>query len=276
MGDVLTSSIGIAATLIAGMVSGAAWALIVAIGRAIYGVNEVLTSLMLNFVAILVAHYLVSGSTSPWRDTNLMTRPVGREIARSLELPRIGATRLHWGFFVAMAATVLVFIVLRYSRMGFRMRILSSSARAAHYAGINVRRLMVYVLLTSGALAGLAGAIEVMGRGGRFSPPGLAIGLGYTGIVVAALARLSPFGVVITAVVLGGVANGTITLQSLSNPIPVSVSVIIEGTLILFVVAGTALLRYRWRWVSLRSSSAKRSTEQPIHPAPTQQTGARS
>ena len=253
IGDILPAPIGIPMTLLAGMVGGVFWVALVAYGKAKYGVNEILTSLMLNFVAVIFAYYLVDGVASPWRDTTLMGHPVGREVATFLELPRVGTTRLHWGFFVAILAAVAVFLVLRYTRLGFTMRVMNSSTKAAHYSGISIGGLTMRVLLISGSLAGLAGVIELLGRGGRFSPEGLAAGLGYTGIVVAALGRLTPLGIVISAVILGAVENAALTLQSMANPIPVSVSTILQGTLILFVVGGATLLSYRWRWILRRA-----------------------
>ena len=253
IGDIMPAPIGIPMTLLAGMFGGVFWVALVAYGKAKYGVNEILTSLMLNFVAVIFAYYLVDGVASPWRDTTLIFHPVGREVAAFLELPRIGTTRLHWGFFVAILVAVVVFLVLRYTRLGFTMRIMNSSAKAAHYSGISIGGLTMRVLLISGSLAGLAGVIELLGRGGRFSPEGLAAGLGYTGIVVAALGRLTPLGIVISAIILGAVENAALTLQSMANPIPVSVSIIVQGTLILFVVGGATLLSYRWRWIRRRA-----------------------
>ena len=253
IGDIMSPPIGIPMTLLAGMLGGVFWVALVAYGKAKYGVNEILTSLMLNFVAVIFSYYLVDGTTSPWRDTTLIGHPVGREVASFLELPRIGTTRMHWGFFVAILAAVAVHFILRYTRLGFTMRVMNSSAKAAHYSGIRIGALTTRVLLISGSLAGLAGAIELLGRGGRFSPEGFAAGLGYTGIVVAALGRLAPLGIVISAVILGAVENAALTLQSMSNPIPISVSIIVQGTLILFVVGGATLLSYRWRWIPRRA-----------------------
>lgn len=253
IGDIMPAPIGIPMTLIAGLFGGMFWVALVAYGGARYGVNEILTSLMLNFVAVIFSYYLVDGTASPWRDTTLIGHPVGREVASFLELPRIGTTRLHWGFFVAILAAVAVHLVLRHTRLGFTMRVMNSSTKAAHYSGISIGGLTIRVLLISGSLAGLAGAIELLGRGGRFSPQGFAAGLGYTGIVVAALGRLTPLGIVVAAVILGAVENAALTLQSMSNPIPISVSTIVQGMLILFVVGGATLLSYRWRWIPLRA-----------------------
>lgn len=253
IGDIMPAPLGIPMTLAAGMFGGVLWVALVAYGKARYGVNEILTSLMLNFVAVIFSYYLVDGSTSPWRDTTLIGHPVGREVASFLELPRIGTTRLHWGFFVAILAAVAVHVVLRHTRLGFTMRVMNSSPRAARYSGISIGALTMRVLLISGSLAGLAGAIELLGRGGRFSPEGFAAGLGYTGIVVAALGRLTPAGIVVSAVILGAVENAALTLQSMANPIPISVSIIVQGTLILFVVGGATLLSYRWRWIPMRA-----------------------
>ena len=99
IGDIMPAPIGIPMTLLAGMFGGVFWVALVAYGKARYGVNEILTSLMLNFVAVIFSYYLVDGTTSPWRDTTLPGHPVGREVASFLELPRVGTTRLHWGFF---------------------------------------------------------------------------------------------------------------------------------------------------------------------------------
>lgn len=255
IGDIMAPQIGIPMTLIAGMFGGVFWVALVAYGKARYGVNEILTSLMLNFVAVIFSYYLVDGTTSPWRDTTLIGHPVGREVASFLELPRLGTTRLHWGFFVAILAAVAVHFILRHTRLGFTMRVMNSSTKAAHYSGISIGALTMRVLLISGSLAGLAGAIELLGRGGRFSPEGFAAGLGYTGIVVAALGRLTPLGIVVSAVILGAVENAALTLQSMANPIPISVSIIVQGTLILFVVGGATLLSYRWRWIPRRAGT---------------------
>ena len=253
IGDIMAPQIGIPMTLIAGMFGGVFWVALVAYGKAKYGVNEILTSLMLNFVAVIFSYYLVDGSTSPWRDTTLIGHPVGREVASFLELPRLGTTRMHWGFFVAILAAAAVHYILRHTRLGFTMRVMNSSTKAARYSGISIGALTMRVLLISGSLAGLAGAIELLGRGGRFSPEGFAAGLGYTGIVVAALGRLTPLGIVVSAVILGAVENAALTLQSMANPIPISVSIIVQGTLILFVVGGATLLSYRWRWIPRRA-----------------------
>ena len=104
------------------------------------------------------------------------------------------------------------------------------------------------------------------GGNSSFSPEGFAAGLGYTGIVVAALGRLAPLGIVISAVILGAVENAALTLQSMSNPIPISVSIIVQGTLILFVVGGATLLSYRWRWIPRRAEPDDAPAAMPVPP----------
>lgn len=257
LGPTVPKPAAILLILLAGLVGGALWILPVAVFKAYLNVNEILTSLMLNFVALLLMRYLIFGSRSPWRDLEVSQFPRGERIDQVFKLPYVGDTRLHAGLFVALLAAGVIWFLLRHTMFGFRMRILDSSKRAARYAGINITGLTLKVLLISGALAGLAGAIELSGRSGGLDPEGLAINLGYTGIVVAALGAWSPLGTVVVAVFLGGIENAATTLQSLSNRVPVSISTIIEGTLILFAIAGMTSIRYRWRWRRRREPPAE-------------------
>lgn len=266
IGPTVPKPVAILLVIVAGLLGGALWILPVAAAKAFLNVNEILTSLMLNFVALLLMRYLIFGSTSFWRDLEISQFPRGARIDPVFKLPYIGETRLHLGFFVALGAALLIWFVLRQTMLGFKMKILNSSERAARYAGIGIRALTLTVLLVSGGLAGLAGAIELSGTSGGLDPDGLAIGLGYTGIVVAALGGWSPIGIVIVAVFLGGIENATTTLQSLSQRVPVSISTIIEGTLILFAIAGMTSIRYRWRWGSPRLRPTEPATlDMPAH-----------
>jgi simple sugar transport system permease protein len=126
------------------------------------------------------------------------------------------------------------------------MKVLGDSPSAARYAGIPIRRTVIVVLLTSGALGGLAGASEVAGRAYTLDPNGLALSLGYTGIVVAALARYNPFGVALVAVLMGGLQNAGISLQSApGNHIPIAISYMLEGIILLFALGGEVFRRNR-------------------------------
>jgi general nucleoside transport system permease protein len=125
---------------------------------------------------------------------------------------------------------------------------LGDSEEAARYAGVPVRGMVLAVLLLSGALAGLAGATEVGGLSRRLDPNSLAIGLGYAGIIVAALARLHPGSVVLVAVLLGGIRNAGTALQSLPDRVPMEIAVMLEGAILLFALGSEVLVRYRFRW----------------------------
>jgi simple sugar transport system permease protein len=280
VGPSVPKPIAIVLVIVAGLVGGALWIVPVAVAKAFLNVNEILTSLMLNFVALLLMRYLIFGSSSPWRDLEVSQMPRGARIDPLYKLPNLGDTRLHAGLFLALAAAFAVWFMLRHMMFGFKMRILDSSERAARYAGISVRGVTLKVLVLSGALAGLAGAIELSGRSGGLDPEGLAINLGYTGIVVAALGGWSPVGIVIVAIFLGGIENASTTLQSLSQRVPVSISTIIEGTLILFAIAGMTSVRYRWRWGGrglapvARAPGSARSEPPPPEPSPDQPTAA--
>jgi general nucleoside transport system permease protein len=143
------------------------------------------------------------------------------------------------------------------------MRVLGDSEDAARYAGVPIRGMVLAVLLLSGALAGIAGAAEVGGLSRRLDPSSLAIGLGYAGIIVAALARLNPGGVVLVAVLLGGVRNAGTALQSLPDRVPMEVAVMLEGAILLFALGSEVLVRYRIRWPWSRTG------DEPRDPAPT-------
>ncbi len=224
----------VGAMLLGGALAGALWAGFAAVPRAFLGTDEIITTLMLNFVALALMNYLIFGSFSFWRDP---TRPVpqGNTIPDSAAMPVISG-RLHVGFAIAVALAVLLWWVLRNTTFGFRVRTIGDSPRAARYAGIGVPFATLAVLAISGALAGVAGAIEVSGVTNRLDPKSLAIELGYTGIVIAAVARLNPLGVVPVAIFLAAIATAGGSMQSIG--VRVEVVVMMQGLIFLSVTAG--------------------------------------
>jgi general nucleoside transport system permease protein len=248
LGDVLPAPLAVAAVLGAGALGGLAWMAIPALARAWLGTSEIITSLLLNYVALYLMRYLIFGSRSFWRDPAATTFPQGRRLPEAAELISFGTTRIHLGLLVAVLAAVVLHLVVTRTRWGFTWRVFGDSPAAARYAGISARRVILVVLLLSGALAGLAGAGEVAGRAGRLDPQGLALNLGYTGIIVAALARYNPLAVVPVAVLLGGVLNAGPALQSLPGQrVPVAISTMLTGAILLFALAGELFVRYRLR-----------------------------
>jgi simple sugar transport system permease protein len=234
----------IGAVLLAGAVGGAVWVAVPALTRALLGTSEILTTLLLNYVALYLMRYLIFGSASYWRDPAATNFPQGKMLDEAARLPAFGATRVHWGLVVALVLVLGVWALDACTSFGFDRRVLGDSPAAARYAGIPVRRTIVTVLLVSGALAGLAGASEVAGRAHALDPNGLAVSLGYTGIVVAALARYNPFAVAVVALLIGGLQNAGISLQSTPGEhVPMAVSHLLQGIILLFVLGGEMLRR---------------------------------
>jgi simple sugar transport system permease protein len=233
--------------LLFGALGGALWVLPPAIARAWLGTSEIITTLLLNFVALYLMRYLIFGSPSYWRDTTVSNFPQGKPFPEEAFLPVLGLTRVHLGLAAALLAAVLLWVLLSRTRFGYDVRVVGDSPGAALYAGIPLRRTIVTVLLISGALAGLAGAGEVAGIAHALDPNGLAVNFGYTGIIVAALARSNPFGVVAVAVLLGGLQNAGTALQSIpgGEGVPVEVSYMLQGAILLCALAGELFVRYR-------------------------------
>lgn len=233
----------------AGAAGGAAWIAIPAIARARLGTSEIITTLLLNYVAVLLARYFIFGSSSVLRDPSSTNFPQGRELPEAAFLPQFGDTRIHLGVAVGAACALLIYAFLRWTRTGFEARVVGDSPAAARYAGISVAKTTVILLLISGALAGLAGASEVTGRSHRLDPTGLAVGFGYTGIIVAALARYSPLLVLPAAFFMGALANAASSLQTISGaPLPNSIAAVLQGAILISVLGSEVLLSYRIVW----------------------------
>ncbi len=242
----LPKPLALSVVMLAGAIGGAVWIVVPALARALLGTSEIVTTLLLNYVALFLMRYLILGSASYWRDPEVTNFPQGKALPDVALLPHFGATRVHVGLIVAVVGVVSLFVVIRWSSFGFDMKVIGDSPAAARYAGIPITRTIVVVLLTSGALAGLAGASEVAGRAGSLDPQGLAINLGYSGIVVAALARYNPLAVGLVALLVGGLQNGGLSLQSLpGNRVPLSVSFMLQGAILLFALGGEVFRRYR-------------------------------
>lgn len=240
IGDRAGGLAGAALVLAAGAAAGALWAGLAALPRAYLNTDEVISTLMLNFVALNIMNYLIFSSYSYWRNVERTTFPSGRFIDESLRLPRLTG-RLHIGLFIAAAAAVALWWALRSTRWGFEVQVTGDSPRAARYAGMRVDRKILSVLMVSGALAGLAGGIEVGGVLHSLDPRALSLGVGFAGIVVAALARLSPLGVVPVAVFVASITNAGPGLQSIG--VSSEVVLLLEGILFLCIVAGEWFLR---------------------------------
>ncbi len=238
----LSPLIVLPAMVAGGAIAGAAWALVPALLRVRLGIDEVVTTLLLNPVALLLVEGLLRG---PWRDPETGF-PESPRIAASAEFPHLlERSRLHLGFVIAIVLIIVAWWVLSRTATGLRVRAVGLSPNGARFAGIKVDRTLLRVALISGAIAGIAGVSEVAGIQFRLTA-GVSPGFGYTGIVVAMLGGLTMPGVIIAGLLLGDIGVGAFsavrTLQ-----IPSQLGAVVEGTLLLVVVGALALYRVRSR-----------------------------
>ena len=224
----------------AGAIAGALWALVPALLRVRLGIDEVVTTLLLNPVALLIVSGLLNG---PWRDP--VTRfPESPRIGEEAEFPQLlDRQRLHLGFLIALAVIAVAWFVLARTPTGLRMRVVGLSPHAARFAGVRVERTLLAAALVSGAVAGLAGVSEVGGIQYRLTE-GLSPGFGYTGIVVATLGGLTMIGVAIAAFFLGVVDVGAGS-ASRALDVPSQLGQVVVAVLLLVTVALLVLRRYR-------------------------------
>ena len=234
----LGGAITLGISLIAASVAGGLWALPPAWLKARFGTIEVVSTIMMNFVAAHVVSYLVRG---PLQEPSGLY-PQSPAFPAAARLPvLVEGSRLHAGIVLAILAVAAMWLLSEHTAAGFRMRAVGSNARAAEVSGrINVRRVQWGAFLTSGALAGLAGGVEVLGVTFALYE-NLSPGYGYTAIAVALLARLAPLHVAWSAVLLGGLAAGATAMQRDAG-IPAGAAAVVEATLILAVLGGQALL----------------------------------
>ncbi len=231
----------IPAMILLGMAAGGLWALLPAIPRAYLGVNEIISTLMLNYVAILWVDYLVFG---PWKDPKGFNFPLSAPFSEAARLGTVGNTRVHTGIFFALIVAVIIYIIINRTKWGFEIRVIGESEPAARYAGMDIRRNILLVMLVSGAICGLAGMTEVSGITGRLQP-NLSPGYGYTAIIVAWLSKLNPFAILLVSVLFGGLQVGGYLVQT--SGVPASVATMLQGAILFFVLGGDILTRYRIR-----------------------------
>ena len=224
------------AVLLAGVIGGTVWALIIAVPRAYFGTDEVVGTLMLNFIALHIMNWLIFGSVSYWRDQGNLGFPGGKVVPESAQLHQFWG-RADTGIFIAVALALILGLYLKWTSHGFEWSVIGDSLRAGIYAGMNVRRQIISVLGLSGALAGMAGAMQVASVTYALEPRGLESGgLGFTGIVVAAIAGLNPRAIVPAAFVVAGITTAGPSLSRIGVS-PASV-IALEGILLLSVAGG--------------------------------------
>ncbi len=223
--------------LVTGVATGALWMLLPGLLRARLGVDEVVTTLMLNFIAISLTSYLVNGPLLAPGAANSAT-PM---IADAARLPRLfSGINLNAGFAVALALVVLYWLWGRWTAIGFETRLAGLNARFARATGMDVPMLIIRMMLLSGAIGGLAGAVHALGNVHRFVA-GFSPGYGFTGIAVALLGRGNALGILLAAILFGALATSGATIQ-LFTDVPVEIVNILQGMVMIFAVARFGLL----------------------------------
>ena len=230
--------------MLAGFAAGAAWGFIPGVLRARFRVNEIITTLMLNYVAVNWNLFWVFG---PWSERGFQLTPqfpkdawLPRLTDYSKLLPDLGGLTTHLGLLFGLVAAVIVWFIVKRSRWGYEIRLIGDNPRAARYAGVNLARNTVLVFMLSGGLAGLAGMSEVAGvvhrLQGAISP-----GYGFTAMIVAYLAKFHPFGVVLASVLFGALILAGREIQ------PSGIPQMIQGVILFTLITSDVLLRYRVR-----------------------------
>jgi general nucleoside transport system permease protein len=239
--------------VLVGLAAGAAWGFIPGILKARTGAHEVITTIMLNYVAAYLALYLLS--TSVFRRPG-RTDPISEPVEVSARLPHLAGQnlRLHAGILVALLGAVAVAWLLGRSTWGFELRVAGANPSAAQTAGISVARATVLAMVLSGGLAGLAGANQVLGVQYTLAP-GFSGGIGFEAITVALLGRANPFGVVVAALLFGALRAGGLQMQAVTGT-PIDIVLVIQSLIVIFVAA-PELVRAIWRIKAARGGAGQ-------------------
>ena len=230
--------------MLVGALAGGAILIVPVLLKAHLKVDEVVTTLLLNFVILLFVGYLIEG---PWKDPMALGWPQAAPIIEAGVFPKLVARgRLHAGLIFAVAAAVLVWALMRFTVWGYQIRAVGHNPSAARFSGIPVERTVIRTALISGGLAGLAGVSEVAGLKGYLTLD-LSPGFGYTGIAVAMLAQLHPIGVIASALFLSAVYVGADAMSRAAD-IPTYIADVLVGLSVLAILVSVMLTRYRIRW----------------------------
>jgi len=233
----------------AGFIGGAMWALIPAVLKVRLGINDVISTLMLNYVAAFIVQWLILG---PWKGPTARGFAYTDKFPSSAMIPRIPGTTVHWPTLIlGVVAAVIAYVWVARTRQGFEIRVVGENPHAARYAGISQGKVVIMVMLVSGGLAGIAGVGEVAGvQRMLLDPAKLSLGYGYTAIIVAWLARRNPLAVLVTSVFFGVImAGGDVIKVSLG--LPFQLVNVFNGLILFFLIGSEIFMKYRvsfaWR-----------------------------
>lgn len=238
-GESIPDGLKLPAYFAAAFIAGAITGIVPALLKLYFGINEILSTLMLNYIGILGVEFLYFG---PWSDPGAFGFGGTAQIAKAFWLSKISG-RLHIGIFIALFIAFLLWFVLNKIRWGYEVAVVGANPKAAKYAGISVVKTVLVVALISGGIAGMAGAVEISGILHKLQS-GMNVGYGFTAIIVVMLAKLSPFRTIIVSVLLAGLLVGGDQLQMTMN-LPPQIAVMLQGALFLSVLAGEFFISYK-------------------------------
>ncbi len=220
------------------LIAGGIWGFLPAFCKAKWGTNETLFTLMLNYIALGIEAYLQNG---PWKDPKGTGFPIIAMFDQNARLPKVGG--IHIGWIVVLALTVGMFLYLRYSKHGYEITVVGESQRTARYAGMNVSKIIMRTMVLSGAIAGLMGFLVVSGADYTLNT-GTSGGVGFTAIIVAWLAHLNPFAMVLIAGLLSILSKGSNTIQT-NFKIPASAADVLSAIILFFMLGCEFFINYR-------------------------------
>lgn len=233
-------------TLIAGFVGGALYGLIVAALKIKFGASELITTIMLNYIAIQIISFFVTG---PIKESASSSYPQSAQIIESAQLPRLftGSFRLHYGVFIVLAAIAFYYFFLWKTTKGFEMRVVGLNPTAGAYAGMSIKRSSILSMLLAGGFAGLGGCVEIIAVQYRLMMTSFSITYGFTGIAVALMGNNNPIGIFLSGILFGGLQSGSLKMQTLTD-VSSSVVLVVQALVIVFI-AGRAMFQWRKRKV---------------------------
>lgn len=235
--------------MLAGFLGGAIWGGIPGALKAYFNVNEILSTIMMNAIAVQLMNFMLKGPMmDPVQASKASRIPQTARLAKGFDLPRLIPTRLHLGTLIAVVLAILVYILLWRTTTGYRIRAVGQNQHASRYAGIDVKKQIVLALFLSGAFAGLAGAVQVFGVNHRMITDGSATGFtgsaGFNGIVAALFGQLHPLGTIPAAFLFGALLVGANKLQRVVQ-VPSALITVLNGLVVIFVVSSEIWRRHR-------------------------------
>lgn len=237
-GPELPGVLGIIALAVCCFAGGAIWALLCAAPKAYWDVDESITTLMLNYIALIILSYLCLG---PWKAKG---QNVGQteKIPDIFQFPEIGDTKISVAFPIVLVIAVLMFLFYKYTTSGYQISVIGKSLNAARYAGINIKKNIMLVMALSGGLAGLAGFVQYAAVTGRVQE-NMPNNAGYTAIVIAYLSRFNPLVVILVSILFAGLQNSSATVQVMG--VPAQIATMMQGAIMIIVIAGDFFQRYK-------------------------------